>query len=510
MMSLQGNYGSQSNPLEEVLQIVNKMARLSANGDYIYRGEPKCHPKVSSNLYRDYEDTDLTGSNIADIQEAILNEAETYTNQINRREILAELQHYGGKINLIDFTTDYLVALFFACDGDTEEDGRVIFLLKSEDREYEVWRPQIPGNRVSAQKSIFVQPQNGFVEPDDVVIIPKNIKISISNYLRNSHDITTETIYNDIHGFIRYRNIYQNASIEFRKGVACQSNGDLEGAIEHYTKALAINPRTFEAYYRRGLCHMENGNFESSVQDFGRTLELDPENPDAHQSLGEAHRQLGAFDVSIEDFSRAIALDPENAELQNHLGITYMELGEFERGVQNFTVARDLDPNNAAFYSNLGEAYKQLGATDLSDLNLKKAAELDSIQSLTEAIELDPNDPRSYSSRGIAHIKANSFDAAIEDFTKAIELEPAQKIYYCNRGETWVHLCAWDRARADLAIAKAMGMDIVASFRNDYEDVADLERRNEITLPDDIAITLGGELSKQPTLYEDTTGGPVD
>ena len=32
-------------------------------------------------------------------------------------EILTELQHYGGKTNLIDFTTDYLIALFFACDG---------------------------------------------------------------------------------------------------------------------------------------------------------------------------------------------------------------------------------------------------------------------------------------------------------------------------------------------------------------------------------------------------------
>ena len=29
-------------------------------------------------------------------------------------EILTEIQHYGGKTNLIDFTTDYFIALFFA------------------------------------------------------------------------------------------------------------------------------------------------------------------------------------------------------------------------------------------------------------------------------------------------------------------------------------------------------------------------------------------------------------
>ena len=59
-MSLQSNYGLQSDLLEEVLQKVNELAKLAASGDYIFRGEPKCHPKVSSNLYRDYEDTDPT------------------------------------------------------------------------------------------------------------------------------------------------------------------------------------------------------------------------------------------------------------------------------------------------------------------------------------------------------------------------------------------------------------------------------------------------------------------
>ena len=48
-------------------------------------------------------------------------------------EILTELQHFGGKTNLIDFTEDYLIAIFFACDGSHEREGRVI-LLKREIR----------------------------------------------------------------------------------------------------------------------------------------------------------------------------------------------------------------------------------------------------------------------------------------------------------------------------------------------------------------------------------------
>ena len=40
--------------------------------------------------------------------------------------ISTQLQHYESQTNLIDFTTDLHIALFFACDGQPDENGRVI------------------------------------------------------------------------------------------------------------------------------------------------------------------------------------------------------------------------------------------------------------------------------------------------------------------------------------------------------------------------------------------------
>ena len=51
-------------------------------------------------------------------------------------EILTEIQHYGGKTNLIDFTTDYLIALFFACDGHHDKEGRIIMQKTKRNRRY--------------------------------------------------------------------------------------------------------------------------------------------------------------------------------------------------------------------------------------------------------------------------------------------------------------------------------------------------------------------------------------
>ena len=121
-----------------------------------------------------------------------MEEAKRYTQETDDDfAILTELQHYGGKTNLIDFTADYLIALFFACDGDYSKDGRVVLLDRSGDMEEHIYGPRHPVSRVLAQKSVFVRPPDGFVEPDDTVIIPHNLKPLMLDYLQKGHGIAT-------------------------------------------------------------------------------------------------------------------------------------------------------------------------------------------------------------------------------------------------------------------------------------------------------------------------------
>ena len=63
----------------------------------------------------------------------MLEAAKNYTYETDTFEILTELQHYGGNTNLIDFTTDNHIALFFACNGFSDKPGRVILLEKTKE-----------------------------------------------------------------------------------------------------------------------------------------------------------------------------------------------------------------------------------------------------------------------------------------------------------------------------------------------------------------------------------------
>ena len=213
----------------EIRKIIDQIEEKSADGDYIYRGEPGGYNdrpycgKVSSNLWRVIakglpdNEVDIGIINPKEIQTGMLSSVKNYASEtIGEREFesMGKLQHYGGKTNLIDFTTDYLRALFFACDGSPCDDGRVILLRRNEEinNEYQIEKPRNPINRVIAQKSIFVQPPKGFIEieQDDQIPIPKCLKKPILDYLRKYHDISTETIYNDLHGFIETQKIHKD------------------------------------------------------------------------------------------------------------------------------------------------------------------------------------------------------------------------------------------------------------------------------------------------------------
>ena len=165
------------------------------------------------------------------IEDPILESAKNYTSEQEEIEIWAELQHYGGHTNLIDFTTDSHIALFFACDRFFDKPGKVIFLGEEAQNENRVKeKPQNPRNRIIAQKSIFIRPPTGVVEPDDVITIPAHLKQPILGYLDKHHGISTETIYNDLHGFIRNQDMHQIASIAFYVGSIQQHTGDAENA----------------------------------------------------------------------------------------------------------------------------------------------------------------------------------------------------------------------------------------------------------------------------------------
>ena len=224
-----------------VADILRKIEEKADTGEYIYRGEPEhyrrkpYYGKISSNLYRVFlEDKEFNVEtehfDIEAIQAEMLETAKLFSRKMaTELKRLAEIQHYGGKTNLIDFTEDYLVALFMACDGSPNRNGRIIMQKKEQINLY-IEESYEPINRIIAQKSIFVRHPDGFIQPneDDVINIPINLKQPILEHLERGHGISAETIYNDIHGFIRHQSLKLETYKTIHRGLAEKQKGDSE------------------------------------------------------------------------------------------------------------------------------------------------------------------------------------------------------------------------------------------------------------------------------------------
>ena len=451
-MSIQNQSDGQTE-LNKVLEIIGKIAKKSADGDYIFRGESECYKKVTSNLYRKLEKVRMLNLGVETFQKQELEYAKRYgyTQKTDESKILTEIQHFGGKTNLIDFTTNPHIALFFACEKAHHEDGRIILQDKNGAIKDCIIKPcdPDPKSRVKVQKSIFIRPPEGFIEIDKEVIIPGSLKQPMLNYLKKTEiGISAEIIYPDLHGFVSSQDNRWNVYEEIDKGNEYLRSGNEteipkeksrnQKAVQHFTNAIdnatqiQLAQAIVEAHIGRGCAYFAEYELDNSAAN---------------------------LENAIADFSKAIELIQE---------------------IVNANTSRSVE-----LIQRFAEAYNRRGGAYLSKGNSK-----DAIADLNKAIELNPEFAEAYHNRGFAYFTKCEFILAIRDYTEAVQLKPDDSLVYYDRGVAWLHQQEWEKAKVDLIIARNMKFNIITAFQDFYKNVEKCEHLIGAKLPSDIASLL--------------------
>lgn len=118
--------------------------------------------------------------------------------------------------------------------------------------------------------------------------------------------------------------------------------GDLGGALEAFTQAIAAAPSSAQAHNKLGTAYVDLQRWDDAFGEFSKAAQLDPRYAPAHSNLGNVYRERGRLDEAVTCYQRAIAVDPDYWIAHQNLGIVYKQQGRIGDAVREFKTATRL------------------------------------------------------------------------------------------------------------------------------------------------------------------------
>ncbi|MDD5298546.1 MAG: tetratricopeptide repeat protein [Rhodocyclaceae bacterium] len=199
----------------------------------------------------------------------------------------------------------------------------------------------------------------------------------------------------------------------YDRGKASQQQGDLEGAISDFRRAIELDPENRLAYRDLCLALVQQGDPVQARRVILRGLSVAPLFPDFHYYLGNLYSLDNDYEKAIASYQKALALKPDFAEVRFNLGILRRKSGEFERAEAGYRDALTIHPDDAEVLNKLGETLDNLG-------KYPEAADC-----YRKSVALDPDNAVANYNLGAAAFREAAFEEALACLRKSVALNPA-------------------------------------------------------------------------------------
>jgi adenylate cyclase len=188
-----------------------------------------------------------------------------------------------------------------------------------------------------------------------------------------------------------------HASLGLALTVACE----YDGAVEEFTKAVALDPNLYEAHYYWGRACFSEGRLEETAMHFEDAWKLSPSDPQTPSMLLQVYRSLGrksdqerAARETVKAGLKKLETEPENWRACLSTAFGFMSLGNFEEMSRHMNQAVAHNPKDATVNYNVACLYCGIGDFENAIESLKTSfvngVPKDTIAWMKNDSDLDP------------------------------------------------------------------------------------------------------------------------
>ncbi|MBV6456979.1 MAG: Beta-barrel assembly-enhancing protease [Fimbriimonadaceae bacterium] len=200
-------------------------------------------------------------------------------------------------------------------------------------------------------------------------------------------------------------------------GRLCLNEGDYEGAIAHYRRAIDQGPDSDGAAHIGLAAALElSEDAEAALQAYREAARLD-NSADAQIGMAEILRREGDSEAGLEHLYEAVELEPDNAFALHKLSEALMAKGKGEEAVQIGLAAVAKAPETAFYHLSAAE------------LMFRRKMFGEALGSYRAALELSPGDDYIYLRTAIALWANGHRSEAMQSLKFACDLDPENSMY---------------------------------------------------------------------------------
>lgn len=130
-----------------------------------------------------------------------------------------------------------------------------------------------------------------------------------------------------------------NASTYFAHGHLLERQGNYEGAVDQYQRALALAPQMTSARNRLGITLNKLGRHAEATSQFRLAVQQNPTDGYLQNNLGFSLYLEGRYTEALAALAAALELQPDYARAHMNKGIVLAKTGDYASALTEFTLA---------------------------------------------------------------------------------------------------------------------------------------------------------------------------